>query len=333
MTAPPTTATTEWDAVYRAVISPGFMIGVVLGTLFVSGGATCAPQRAASVFPPPPQVLGEVASLAEIAAAVNRNDAVTQLSTNSASIQDLKQKTPRLSASVHLQRDKDFRLRASLPIILGAGLDIGSNNDVFWFEVPEGMTRTMYFARHEQYQNNLERAIIPVNPAWLIEAIGLVHIDPNLVVAGPVRRNDGLLEIRSRMTDGIHNRVCYIDPEGGFVTQQLLTKPLPGGGETLIAESRAGDHRFYENPQCVLPHRVLLRLLPTAAPEMNLQIEVGDYVVNQLLSSEPDLFVMPQTAGNIQDLTRISLAPPPMPTPSAYVAESPQKLNLRGVSY
>ncbi|QDV65301.1 hypothetical protein Pan14r_30030 [Crateriforma conspicua] len=303
---------------------------LMLAVVFVCGGATCMPQRKVTDFPAPPPVLSDVPELNDVIAAVNRNDAVQQLSTNSASIQDIHQKTPRFTANVHLQREKDFRLRASLPIILGSGLDIGSNRDVFWFEVPDGMSRTMYFARHDQYQNQLQHAAIPVNPAWLIEAIGLVHLDPALVIQGPVRRDDGLLEIRSRMPDGIHQRVCYIDADGGFVTQQLLTKPTIGGGEILIAESRTADHRFYENPACVLPHKILLRLLPTEAPEMNLMIEVGDYSVNQILSGDPNLFVMPQTAPNIRDLTKLSLATPPAPTETSYTQQATLIPEYRG---
>ncbi|MEM9644860.1 MAG: hypothetical protein AAF989_07690, partial [Planctomycetota bacterium] len=279
--------------------------------LFVSGGATCVQQRNIPSFPPPPQVFSDLPSREELVRAINRTDAVTQLSTNSASIQDLAQNTPKLSANVHLRRDRDLRLRAKLPIVMGSSLDIGSNADVFWFEVPDGMTRRMFFARHDQFQGNLDRAVIPVNPAWLIEAIGLVHIDPNLVIAGPVRRQDGLLEIRSHMPDGIHQRVCYVDQKGGFVTQQLLTKPLPAGGEVLVAESRLGGHRYDETAGCVLPHTIQIRLISAVAPEMHLRIEVGEYAVNQLLSSEPDLFVMPQTAGTIEDLNGLSLRPTP----------------------
>jgi len=307
-----------------------FLIATLLFVVFVSGGATCVQRGSQPVFPPPPTILSETPSLDAVIGAVNRTDTVRQLSTNSASIQDLNGKTPRLSATVHLQREKDFRLRASLPIILGSSLDIGSNQDVFWIEMPERMRRTMYFARHDQYAQQLERAVVPVNPAWLIEAIGLVHLDRNLVLQGPVRRTDGLLEIRSRMPDGIHQRVCYIDPQGGYVTQQLITKPNFSGGETLIAESRTADHRYYEAAQCVIPHQVQIRLLPSAAPEMNLRIEVGQYTVNQLLSGEPDLFVMPQTAGNIQDLTRLSAAPTAAPPPSAYVAQPDLSTQIRG---
>lgn len=309
-----------------------FCLILMLGVVFVSGGATCVPQRAQPSFPPPP-VLSDLNSLESVIAAVNRTDNVRQLSTNSASIRDLNQKTPKLGATVHLQRDKDFRLRAKLPIIMGASMDVGSNNEVFWFEVPEGMTRTMYFARHDQYVNNLENAAIPVNPAWLIEALGLVHLDPSLVLQGPVSRNDGLLEIRSWMPDRVHQRVCYIDAQGGYVTQQLLTKPNINGGETILAESRTSDHRYDSAAQCVLPHLIQIRLLPIAGQEMNLQIEVNQYSVNQLLSGEADLFVMPQTAGNIQDLTRLSAAPSPSRMPTEYIAQPPLQSQLRGQTY
>ena len=112
---------------------------------------------------------------------------------------------PRLSATLNLERERRFRLRASLPIVLGAGIDLGSNDELFWFEVPEGISKTLYYARHDQYRQQLHRAVLPVDPTWVMDALGLVQIDPNAVVAGPVKREDGKLEIRSslNMPDGI----------------------------------------------------------------------------------------------------------------------------------
>lgn len=303
----------------------------LLVIVFVSGGATCVPQRGTLNFPPPPNVLAETPSLSQVVSAVNRTDAIRQLSTNSATIKDLVGRAPRLEATVNLERERRFRLRANLSIMLGAALDIGSNDQVFWFEFPDGgITRTMFFARHDAYRRQQHRAIIPIDPAWLIEAIGLVHLDPVRVIAGPVRRSDGLLEVRSRMPDGTHQQVCYIDPVGGYVTQQLVTRPLAGGGETLVAESRTGDHRYYEGVECVLPHTIQVRLLPTGGPEMHLRIEVGDYAVNQLLSGDPNLFVMPQTASEIRDLTRLSFRPP-VPSSGTYVADRSLAAPLRGL--
>ena len=276
---------------------------VWLGTLtlcFVSGGASCARRDPPMVFTPPPVVFQATPSVDELAAAVNRTDAVRELSSNSASVEVLTMSLPKLRATLNLRRDRDFRMRANLPVVMGAGLDLGSNHDVFWFEVPEGMSKTLYYARHDEYRQNLHRAILPVDPTWIMEALGLVHIDPGTVVAGPVARPDGKLEIRttSMLPDGMYQRVCFIEPSAAYVTNQFLYEP----GGKLIATSVASNHEYHPDVQCVLPRTVELHLSPTMGPPLGMKLEIGSYAVNQLLSNDPQLFVMPQTASEAVNL-------------------------------
>ena len=323
-------------------------LGMLL-VVFVSGGATCARRDPHMAFPAPPPVLEQTPTADELAALVNRTDAIHELSTNSASVDVLSMPgVPQLGATMHLQRDRNFRLRAHLPVVFGAGVDMGSNDQLFWFEVPEGMSKTLYYARHEEYRQQLHRAILPVDPTWLIDAIGLVHLDPQTIVAGPVERADGLLEVRSTMDlpDGTYQRVCYVDPEAAYVTRQFLYAP----DGRLIATAEASEHRYYEEHQCALPHRVRFELTPAAGPPLAMQIEIGSYAVNQLLSSDPQLFSMPESASQAVDLTTLtppgaSTAPAASPvgrtadaasrytTGSAgYVEDAPASMPLRGTT-
>lgn len=300
---------------------------------FVSGGATCARREAPLPFPPPPVALTAQPTLEEITGVVNRTQNVRQLSSNSASVEVLSMPNlPRLSATLNLERERRFRLRASLPIILGAGMDLGSNDELFWFEVPEGMSKTLYFAHHQQYRQQLNRAILPVDPTWIMDALGLVQIDPKTVVAGPITREDGKLELRSTMLmpTGVYQRVYLIEPSGGYVTEQFLYAP----NGNLVAQSQASNHVYYDQQQCVLPHRVELQLAPTVGPPLSMRIEVGSYTVNQLLSGDAQLFTMPSSASQAVDLTTLStgvptVVPPPAPATN-YTASPPSAYRLRG---
>ena len=289
-------------------------IGIIF-VCFVSGGATCARRQAPLPFPPPPVVLQETPSLEEVASVVNRTGSISQLSSNSASVRVLSMpKVPRLSATLNLEREQKFRLRANLPI-WGAGMDMGSNDELFWFEVPEGMSKTLYFARHDQYQQQLHRAILPVDPTWVMDALGLVQINPGAVVEGPILREDGKLQIRETMSmpDGVYQRVCLIEPRAGYVTDQFLYSPAGNP----IAQCHAADHVYYEEQQCALPHRVEFSLSPAVGPPLSMRIEIGSYTINQLLSGDPQLFTMPVTASQAVDLTTLAGAPamPLQPSP------------------
>ena len=275
-----------------------------LALLFVSGGASCVRRDPAVLFPPPPVVFQTTPSVDELAAAVNRTDAIRELSTNSASVEVLTMTLPKLRATLNARRDRDFRMRASLPVVMGMGVDLGSNNESFWFEVPEGMSKKLYYARHDQYRQNLNRAILPVDPTWIMEALGLVHIDPSTVVAGPVQHPNGKLEVRNTMMmpDGMYQRVCFVEPSAGYVTHQFLYEP----GGKLVANSIASDHEYHESVQCALPHTVELHLMPAVGPPLGMKLEIGSYAVNQLLSGDPQLFTMPQIGPDAVDLTTIS---------------------------
>ena len=279
---------------------------VWIGTLalcFVSGGASCVRRDPVLPFAPPPVVFQTTPTIDELAAVVNRTDAIRELSTNSASVDVTTMNLPKLRATLNVRRDRDFRMRANLPVVMGAGLDMGSNSELFWFEVPEGISKKLYYARHDQYRQNLHRAILPVDPTWIMDAIGLVHIDPQQVVEGPVQRPDGKLEIRSTMMmpDGMYQRVCFIEPSAGYVTNLFLY--APGGKE--IARSVASNHEYHAEIQCALPHTVELLLSPSVGPPLGMKIEIGSYALNQLLSGDPNLFTMPQTASEAVDLTTI----------------------------
>ena len=285
---------------------------IALLTIWVAGGATCYRQTVKVNALPPPQVFTGVPTLEELAQVLNRTDSITQLSSNSVSVEvPSMSNVPRLSATLAMNRPRQFRMRASVPLLLGSGIDMGSNDELFWFEVPESMTQTLYFARHDQYQRQSVRSVLPVDPSWFVDALGLIHLDTSQVVEGPILRTDGRLEVRSMMPypDGLYSRVCVVEPSAGYVTDQILYGP----NGKLIAGASASNHRYYPDQQCSLPHMVQVRMIPDGGPPLELKIGIGTYAVNQLLSGDPQLFTMPQSASqqiNLVNLGGQSSAPP-----------------------
>ncbi|MFK8110601.1 MAG: hypothetical protein AB8B91_00275 [Rubripirellula sp.] len=304
-------------------------IGIL--TMACASGCASARRGAQIQLPPPPVVLSDMPTMEQVVAVVNRTQNVRQLSSNSTEVEVLSMNVPRLSATLNLEREKKLRLRAGIPMLLGAGMDLGSNDETFWFEVPEGvgMSKTMYYARHDQYREQLNRAIFPVDPTWVMDALGLVQINPANVVDGPVKRPDGKLELRDTMMmpDGMYQRVCFVEPSAGYVTDQFLY--APNGVE--VARSLASDHRYYNETQCALPHTVELTLKPAGGQPLSLRIKVGTYAVNQLLSGDPNLFTMPSSGAKAVDLTKLSAPASLAPTaPVNYSATAPSAYPIRG---
>lgn len=295
-------------------------VWLLLMWLPFAGGATCYRRTAPVAQLPPPEVFSGMPSLEQLAEVVNRTDAINQLSSNSVSLEVPSMgNVPRLSATLAVDRPRNFRMQAKMPIVLGSGLDMGSNEERFWFQVPEGMGQTLYHTTHEQFRQRSLRSILPVEPTWVGDALGLVHLDTSEVVEGPILRTDGKLEVRTmvKMPDGLYSRVCVIEPSAGYVTDQMVY----GVNGRMIAAASGKKHRYYEEQKCALPHEVQIRLIPDAGPPLELKLEIGDYVINQLLSSDPQMFAMPKGAGKVIDLAELAdpavVEPPELASPPA----------------
>lgn len=288
--------------------------------VWIAGGATCWNRETTSQFNTPPIIFEAEPQLDQLIAAVNRTDTVKKLQSTNAKVEmlDASMGVPRLDATLAIDRPNRFSIKANLPVIMGEALDLGSNDQVFWMRYPEGLQKTLLFARHDEFQNNLLNSPLPIDPRWLVDAMGLVHLDATTVTEGPIVRGDGTLEVRTAMPtpSGTFHRILLIDAAGGFVRSQYVYGPTG----KLVARADGSDHNYYAEAQVVLPHKVQLQIELQGAPPLSLQVEVGGYVLNRMLGNESLFFEMP-SQGNHQviDLSRVgpfngpTTIPPPVP--------------------
>jgi hypothetical protein len=280
--------------------------------VWVAGGATCHRRTNLADLNPPPVIFTETPRVEELIAAINRTDSVQKMQSTSTTVELLDSPLPvkRLNATLALERPRRLRMRVSVPIALGAGMDVGSNDEVFWMRYPEGMQQTLLFARHAEFQHSMVGSPLPVDPTWITEALGLLHVDPASVIGEPIVSAGNKLELRTQVptASGVYTRRLLLDAQGGYVVEQYLYSP----DGRLVASANCAEHRFYEEARIVLPHSVRIQLQPVAAPPIGLQIEIGSYVLNQLLGSDPNLFAMPADGnGQVIDLSRIGGNLPP----------------------
>ena len=78
-----------------------------------------------------------------------------------------------LNGTIDFERDKNLRMIQSS--FLGKELDIGSNNDIFWFWSRRMRPSKLYFSKHENaFQSGLRT---PFDPQWIMEVIGMKDIN------------------------------------------------------------------------------------------------------------------------------------------------------------
>lgn len=253
-------------------------------TLFTSGGASCgflsrnSDPLAPVVFVGPP-------TLDDIISATNTNSAaVRQLYSDSVTLSATGVPVS-LRANLAMERPRRFRLRAKL---VGPELDVGSNDELFWTWAKSDPDRAIYFARHEQFAEGAARRGLPIGVDWLIDAMGLVQLDPAGIHEGPTPRQDGTISIRSQiMRDNRpYSRVLVLDAKHGWILEQQV---LDSDGR-MLALARCSAHRFYQEVGASLPHHVQIEI-PTA--RLGFQLDVSRYTVNQLNADASQLWTLP----------------------------------------
>src|SRR5205085_2929387 len=155
------------------------------------GGAGC-PSWTNKYSAPPPHVLPAGPTLDDVIRVVNENtNRVQSLYSSEATISI--PLTPSLRANLAWERPRHLRLRAETTLS-GPELDLGSNDALFWFWVRRMQPPAVFYCRHEQYSASAARTLLPVQPDWIPEALGLVVFDASAQHTGPFPTRNGRLE-------------------------------------------------------------------------------------------------------------------------------------------
>jgi hypothetical protein len=246
--------------------------------------------------PMAPQVLQPGASREQIIAAVNQNSSRVQslTVTNAAiTIPDM-MGLPLLNGNIAAERPGRFRLTAGTAVT-GQEMDLGSNDELFWLWVRHNQPPAVYFCRHSQFAGSNIRQVMPIEPTWLLAAIGMVDIDPATVFDGPQpsARGEGTVELRAWLPSAGGNlqRVLLIDATRAWVIEQHV---YDQAGTTLLASARAESHRYYPVEQVSLPDRITIELTPA---NLKLAINLGTMQINQLQGDRTQLWTLPTFEG------------------------------------
>lgn len=101
----------------------------------------------------------------------------------------------RLQGSLYYEKPKGFRMRINS--VFGEEVDLGSNDDVFWYWSRRNKRKGLYYAHHEDFQKT--RLKTPFNPLFIRASLGLdlIHFENGLGIYGGQRCHQAeLLEWR-----------------------------------------------------------------------------------------------------------------------------------------
>lgn len=144
-------------------------------------------------------------------------------------------------------------------------------------------------SRHEIFAQSPSRNLIPIEPLWIVDALGLPQFDPRHQHEPPIAKGNDLIEIRSRIpaADGDLTKLTQINSRFGWVMQQQV---FDSRGR-LLASAQASDHEYYTLAQVALPRKVAIDLPPA---QLSFQIETTGYQINQPFGDSQAIFSLPQ---------------------------------------
>ncbi len=292
---------------YRAAV----LLAVVAG-LFGLSGANCNflwPRQ--DEFASLPAAIPPSPTLEQVIQAVNANNGrIQSFSARHATLSGTG--FPTLQAAVEFQRPMRFRLRGQTRLT-GPEIDLGSNDELFWFWVRLNQPPAIYYCRHDQFAASPVRRSVPVDPYWLVEALGIAELDPALPHQGPFPLRDGRLEIRTirETPDGIATKITVVDARHALILEQRLYDSR----NQLLAGASAGRYRRDPWTGLFMPTVVEVRTPATQnSPALVLQVHLGSVEINRPVPAADQLWAMP-VYENAPPVDLCNPSPPPGSAP------------------
>lgn len=271
------------------------------------------------VFNGPPTQPQLLQRLAAQTASVNQVDASVSVELQGA---------PKLKGTLQIERPLRLRLKAGVLGVDQMGVDVGSNDQLFWIwtRVPiPGQPPTLMYAAHEQFKRSsgAVRQAIPLEPSWLINALGLVEFSNDDFHQGPLPTREGRLKLItvSDAAAGRQYRITIIDATRGLIEQQSIYDE----NRRLIAYTNSTGYKFYPEHNVSLPNKIEMHLFSPDGTEQSLTVKTTGFNINSLFGDPQRMWTMPQPA-NVQriDLSQVGGQANPPPTPRRPALPPPQ---------
>jgi hypothetical protein len=230
-------------------------------------------------------------TLEQLTSAINRNSQTIRcFSTENASLLVPGVLIP-LHSRISFERNKRLRIQSFATTLGGQELDFGSNETLFWLWARR-LEKEMYYCEHSKFPLCPVKQLVPIEPDWVIEALGVAEFSPNEQHEGPIKLDDGNLAIitRRQSASGLFIKRTILDGKTAWILRQEMYNPQ----NQLIALAVSSDHCYDKGSGIHYARKTEVQCQGT---EGKLVIDLGTPVFNNSVPFNSATFTMPSFDG------------------------------------
>jgi len=197
---------------------------------------------------PPQELSGEVLELVERINA--RNQLIHSFSCDRVRITVKQKRWMNLNGQIRYEKDRRFRM--FVRSISGREMDIGSNDDHFWFWSRRMTPAALYYSSYDNLYHN--RLKTPFHPVWLKSILGFDPVSVKGVVA---RRRGPYWEIVEKTTNMQRRpilRIVLIDPAKVAIIGHYIYEE-----GRLVCSAEVYEHKLLANGEVAVPAKIVMR--------------------------------------------------------------------------
>jgi hypothetical protein len=159
--------------------------------------------------------------------------------------------TVKATGELAFEKNKKFRLQV-WHRLTGKEVDVGSNDEVFWFWSKRMDPPALHYARHE----DLKKAMLktPLNPAWMMESLNVGQIDAANIQVGDFKGRWAVLRPRTSASGEPVTVMTLIDPQKVVIVGRYLYNQQG----KMVVSTETQD--WYQDPgtQAMIPRNLLI---------------------------------------------------------------------------
>jgi hypothetical protein len=163
-----------------------------------------------------------------------------------------------LNGTLQAQKPRNFRLEGYLPAARTEMVDLGSNDREFWFWIGQNDPPYLYHCAH----TDLPRAQLPlpIHPDWIMEALGMSHIEPGPHLRVNFPRDGNTIELveptRSPQGQPMYKVTVFNRRTVAGTEPQVLSRKLIEGNGDVICVAEIKQMQQDRFTKLVVPQRI-----------------------------------------------------------------------------